>query len=405
MKKLKILFSGIIALATVATNAGFTISAYDICDINQDGKVTVRDVAAMSRYLSAESTTSDYSILDVNKDLIVDYMDQKYILAKVMGQSYSSSYYSRKDKTTSTAPSVSNIILNNDAKSMESREYRRYSYISQKELSTYKLTPSTKQLTSSNISESRIIIGDDDRYESKGIENTGIVNIYMAQDGEGTGFVVGDHQIATAAHNVFNKKTNNWCMTPWITLYKYNGELSDIDLTPVEVHIPAQYEPNVSKKNYKYDYALITVKEDLSDYVHFNLGEAYSVNESNYSNIPIYVTGSPKSTPSGDNNSTARLYTGEGRVISKYANMTTTLDNTDVLNYNTDMQQGCSGGPVYTVTTNNINGQQSYAFTVIAINDFETPPDDGLVQGMGNGGTLITKYLLQFYKNNTYANY
>lgn len=191
------------------------------------------------------------------------------------------------------------------------------------------------------------------------------------------------------------------------TLYKYDGELSNIDLTAVEAHIPAQYNPNesVTEYKYKYDYALITVEEDLSEYVHFNLGEAYSVNASNYSNIPIYVTGDQKDSPSGDGNPNARLYTGEGRIISKYVNTTTPVSNTDVLNYDTDMQQCCSGGPVYTVTVNNINGERSYSYTAIAINSFEAPPDDGYAQGMGNGGALITKYLMQFYKNNSYINY
>lgn len=400
------------ATATLVTSVGMLPVAavtYDVCDVNRDGKVNVRDVSAIASYLESKVCEPDYNNLDVNKSLIVDYMDEQYILAKVMGQSYSSSYFSKKNRTTSKAPSVSNIVLNNDADSWAAREYRRYSYTSKKELSKYTLSPTMNLLynTDSRSDTSRIVIGNDDRYASNGIENTGIVNIHTNTGADGTGFVVGDHQIATAAHNVFDKKTNDWFSDTLITLYKYNGELSNIDLTAVEAHIPAQYNPNesVTEYKYKYDYALITVEEDLSEYVHFNLGEAYSVNASNYSNIPIYVTGSPYNSPSGDSNTYARLYTGEGRAISKYVNTTTPVSNTDVLNYDTDMQQGCSGGPVYTVTVNNINGQSSYTYTVIAINSFETPPDNGNVQGMGNGGALITKYLMQFYKNNSYINY
>lgn len=402
--KFKKILSGAIAVATLVTSVGmFPVSAaYDVCDANRDGVVNVRDVAAIASYRVGNVYVPNYNQLDADKNLVINSMDEQRVLAKVMGYSYSSSYYSKKNKTSSNPATVSNFVSSADDSSTASRVYKRYSYKNKKQLSNYTLYPSTTPLTSS--AQSRIVIGADDRYISSGSENTGIVYIHNGFGQNGTGFIVDDHHIATAAHCVYN---GDWRSIYGIYAYKYNGEISDIVFTPVEAHIPFKYNPNETDGNekYKYDYALITVKEDLSNYIHFDLGTSYSVNATNFENIPIYVTGCSIKTNTGTSNSTDRLYTGEGRVINKYANTSMSVSNTELLNYDTDMQQGCSGGPAYTVTKNNINNHQSYTYTAIAVNSFETPPDDGNVQGMGNGGALITKYLIQFYKNNPNVNY
>ena len=228
-----------------------------------------------------------------------------------------------------------------------------------------------------------------------GSENIGIVYININNVVKGTGFIVGNHQIATVAHNVYSE-LHDWFSTMEITSYNYNGELSNTKFTAVEAHIPKNYNPDIEET--KYDYALITVKEDLSDYVQFNLGTSYSVKQSNYSNIPIYVTGCPKNNTLGDKNSTNHLYTGEGRVIDKSINGQNVFTNNGLMHYNTDTDYGNSGGPVYTVTKNVINNKPSYTYTVLAIHE-------GGGSDYANYGSLITKYHLQFYKNNPNTDY
>lgn len=404
MNVFKKIMSTVVATTTLLTGMTFPVSAttYDNCDANRDGVVNVRDAAAIASYRSSNVYVPNYNQLDADKNLVINSMDEQRVMAKIMGYSYSSSYYSKKNKTTSNASAVSEFVSSVDDASTSAREYKRYDYEHNKQLSNYTLYPSTKSLASSV--QSRIVIGADERYISSGSENTGIVHIYNGLGKYATGFIVDDHHIATAAHCVYD---GDWLPILGIYGYKYNGEISDTEFNPVEAHIPNEYNPNETDgyKKYKYDYALITVEEDLSGYVHFDLGTSYSVNTTNFKNIPIYVTGCPKETNTGASNSIYRLFTGEGNVIDKYVNTSTSVKNTEILNYDTDMQQGCSGGPAYTVTKNIVNGQASYTYTAVAINSFEVPPDEGNVQGMGNGGALITKYLLQFYKNNPNVSY
>lgn len=388
MKKIKKISSVILAAATLATSAsipGNTALAvtYDPCDVNRDGSVTVRDAAAISRYLNGGSYEKNYECYDANKSLIVDDQDVQCVMSKVMKRSYSSSYMSRKTGTCTNAKSVSHYYYDSAADSEESREYMRYSYTDQKQLSNYILEPAAKN---TNAREGGII-GTDDRYLAHGTENTGIVRLSTGA----TGFVVGDHQIATVAHAVYGKG-NHWINLEYIQTYNMTGRPTSTKLTPVEAHVPKKYD-NTQPGNdaHDYDYALVTVKEDLSNYVHFELGASYSVNQTNYNNIPIYVTGCPQTIPGGNNNTYLKLYSGEGHVVAD------SDTNASSLHYDIDVTYGNSGSPVYIITKNIINNEESYTYTALAVSSF--------IGGNRNFGPRMTKYLFQFYKNNDYINY
>ena len=386
MKKMKKISSVILAAATLAASASFPGNTalavtYDPCDVNKDGSVNVRDAAAISSYLNGNRYEKNYECLDANKSLIVDDQDVQCVMAKVMKKSYSSSYMSRKTGTYTNAKSVSHYYYDSAADSEEPREYMRYSCTEQKPLSNYILEPAAKNL---NAREIPGVIGTDDRYLAHGTENTGIVRLSTGA----TGFVVGDHQIATVAHAVFNHDESKWIPLEYINTYNLTGRVTKTNLTPVEVHVPKDYTGDTS---YNYDYALVTVKEDLSDYVHFELGASYSVNQTNYNNIPIYVTGCPQTIPGGNNNTYLKLYSGEGHVVAD------SDTNASSLHYDSDMTFGNSGSPVYVITKNVINGEESYTYTALAINSF--------VDVNRNFGPRMTKYLFQFYKNNDYINY
>lgn len=380
--RFKKILSGAISAATLVTSVGmFPVSAaYDVCDVNRDGTVNVRDVSFIARYLSASVKVKDYNRLDVNGSLTIDSMDKECVLAEVMGYSYSSSYYSKNNKTTSHAPSVSTITLNEAADENISRAYYKYTY-SNGRTSPYLLRPTTTTVT--NDVSTYSVIGEDERKRITGTECTGIAQLSIG----GTGFIIGDHHIATAAHCVYNKDYNQWVGSMTINTYNTNGILTGNTLTPIEAHIPSLYIDENGGDQYKYDYALITVEEDLSDYFQFDLGTSYSVTSTNFANIPIYVTGCPRETEvGGDNGEDRLLYSAEGRI--------TGTNNTNLLHYNTDTSGGNSGGPVYTVTRNIINNQIVYSYTALAIHAYG-----------GNFGSLITKYHLHFLKNNSRASW
>lgn len=402
MNRITKVLSSLVAAVTLAVSVGSVASAitYDPCDVNHDGVVNVRDAATVKKFLVGNLCEPEYNRLDTNKSLTVDDQDYQCIMAKVRGKLYNSKYYSRHHKTTSVAPSVSSYTYDYSVNMLNARKYVKYNYNTHS-ISNYNLYPSTNMVlnTTSKKNVLKSVIEPDDRYIATGEENNGIVRI----GAKGTGFIVGDHQIATAAHCLYNALSNSWCKNMSVECYDDNGCLNNNCLTPVEAHIPYNYVYNWGLENGThtlYDYGLITVEEDLSDYVHFSLGTSYNISEYAYSNIPVYVTGCPDSV-NNQNNSSNDLYSGEGRILG-YHNLQ--LENGEqyndcLLKYDVDVSSGNSGGPVYTITRNIINGSISYTYTALGINAYSG--------GTYNFGNCITKYQLQFYNEDTniYMNY
>lgn len=346
-------------------------------DANGDGKVTIGDAVCINKYLCGVYRVSDIRKLDVNKSLTVDYADTDYVLAEICGSDYLASYYSRYEKREYKFPSVVGYTANNDDMSMDSRAYIRYSYKDKKQLSDYVLKPATETISAGS---SRTIVGDDTRYLSTSAsENTGIVHLSSGA----TGFVVGDHEIATAAHCVY--QNNVWFDIKEIKTYDENGAYTGKNLTPVEAHIPKKC---LTDSDVRYDYALITVKENLSNLTHFSLATSYNLTASDFSDIPLYVSGFPQDLSTVEKTSPGNIYSGEGRVL---------VAKDSVLAYTNDTLGGDSGAPVYAIIKEIKSGKVAYNYSVMAIHH-------GGVESYNNG-TIVTKYLLQFYKNNPYIEY
>lgn len=233
----------------------------------------------------------------------------------------------------------------------------------------YKCSYSLSALSSTDISRS--VIGPDGREIDW--SKSGVCKIITSTGSWGTGFVVDEHTIATAAHCTYDK------IIAEILLFDSNGNL-ELSATPVEYHVPIYYinQPNDDDK-YRYDYSLLTVEEDLSDYVCFNLGT--TLDSFGTSNASLKVTGF-----SGDLNNTLSVhtnYTGIGNILS--------LDDMQLF-YNADTYGGNSGGPVYITETRLGNIYN----TVLAIHTHKEHGDSA-----GNRGTRITTDLLHFYYNNS----
>lgn len=183
----------------------------------------------------------------------------------------------------------------------------------------------------------------------------------------GTGFVVDEHVIATAGHCVADFNIDD------ILIFNSNGTIA-MHATPVEKHFLKAYDDEHTTEN---DYALITVKEDLSDYMCFNL----AATSGNIVGNTVKVTGFP-----GEHNNynTHNMYTGSGTIQSISAKL---------LTYNADTTAGNSGGPVY--ITESYNGKTYYS--VVAIHTAGG--------GSSNTGTRMTFDLLHFYANNSNISY
>lgn len=399
----KRLVAAIAAICLGSAIAPFTVGAvtYDPCDVNHDGDVDISDVIVVNQHLSGARYFRNYSQLDANRSHTVDAADANCVMRKVVKGDYSACYirqYGNGYMQVVNMPAVSSAnSLDYSYMNTSARRYIGYSYAKKANIAPYSLTPTlaSASTTSSGPARTRID-GTDERTKAHGYENTGIVSIIDANDPISTGFIVGEHMIATAAHCVYIKNNVSKEFKKSLTIKTYNrtGIPENHFLTAVEAHIPEDF---LGASEMYYDYALITVKEDLSDYVHFEIGNAYNMTNSEVGTIPIHVTGVPLKTfiedpVYGEWNDDDVLYTHNGSVYGS--------DNTKMLRYTVDATGGQSGSPVYTITRERYNNQDYYTYTALAIHsrgmDFA---------GTANHGALMTQYQLQFYKNNPNAHY
>lgn len=365
------------------------MTVYDTKDVNHSGTVDLNDVVSVNKYLLGMYYGNHYPWLDANQNLIVDAADSKYILNSLVSINsapyrFVSREYNDQTNTVTESlvspPAISTPITpDGSATATDSRTYWKHIYasgISNTQYTEYTLTPSTTSIPTTSMGDqpSSIVDGEDNRYTTTLSENTGIVRI----NGNGTGFIIGDHLIATAGHVVYNKNTYAYYFNNCtIETYNEDGTLSGETLHPIEAHLPALFVSLPPVSDFRYDYGLIVVQEDLSDYTHFSLGETYNLFPTQFSTIPIYVTGYKGS---GNN-----LASQKGSIISP--NVYTQSQTQYVLNHNVDTFGGDSGAPIYTITK---DGLGNYSYTAI-----------GIHTGGGNIGPRITRYQLQFYLGNS----
>lgn len=285
---------------------------------------------------------------------------------------------------------------NNTDAANTTRSYRIYNAKTGAIIETYLLN----SLPTAN--SSRAAIGNDDRYVEQ--DKLGVVKIMSDDDYIGSGFVVDKHIIATAAHCAYDESTKKGMAISEILLFDKSGKNVALHATPVEVHVPVKYINYVNSKNDEnkrdilYDYALITVEEDLSDYACFELGVPLDSFVDGDTNATVTVTGFPFYIINADykyitaNSHTEHgMYSGEGKVVKQPDSLN---DKESLLFYEAYTSSKNSGGPVY--ITESYNGK-TYN-TVVAIHT-----------GIGgidkNRGTRITTDLINFYKSNDYLIY
>lgn len=109
-------------------------------------------------------------------------------------------------------------------------------------------------------------------------ENNAVVGLLDASPTSnfiyGSGFIVGNHMIATAAHCVFQQASNHFVDFK-IRIYDKDGQSELKTVKPTYIHIPKKYfdyDGGYTKEVIESDYALIYVEEDLSEYNQFSLG-------------------------------------------------------------------------------------------------------------------------------------
>ena len=237
-------------------------------DPNGDGVLEIADAIYISQYLCGLFNPTDLSQLDVDDNDVVSIVDEIYV------QMYEAGSITLRGGNEVSPDSINSFTTTN---------YLVYDAQNATYLRSYSLNVND----SNNTGGTRGIVGTtDDRITDW--SNEGVAKIMTPSWYRGTGFVVDEHTIATAAHVVFNTTTD----TPYEinNIYLFDSDSTAHSFTPVEYHIPLTYK-NHNSYNTGKDYALITVEEDLSDYMTFKLGAI--TNSASTNNLSITSVGFP----------------------------------------------------------------------------------------------------------------
>lgn len=197
---------------------------------------------------------------------------------------------------------------------------------------------------------------------------------------KGTGFIIGDHEIMTAAHCAYSFSDSATVTIP--NANPYTNE--SITYNIVEAHVPQSYINNCL---YIDDYAILTVSENLSEYGSFLLG--MGTNELQNKNIPIHCLG----------------YFGNDLKISSVINNEMTIYEDGYKFYLYAYNQ-TSGGPIYVEsifgvqdTDNEDYSIKNYRTVISLASGIDVDSDTGKTYTYG---TRIGPIIMQFAYSNMY---
>ncbi len=342
-------------------------------DPNGDGRLTLADSTFIQTVLAGRYNPADLTELDVDNNGVVSMADSKYVIMDYAGAFDDPMNLENPVSPASLTP---DIITPTSNAPTSTRNYRKYNAQTGAYLRSYPLTIDNVDNISATPSG---VIGTDDRVRNR--ENKGAVKIIS--DGEpSSGFVVAPHVIATAAHVVYNRSTSTPAIINGIKAFNNDNEL--VNFTAVEYHIPEEFYTTGSNA---YDYALITVSQDLSDYMTFDLGLITDFADDK--NVAITVAGYPAEV----NGQPVNNATDKNECF--VSNGVITIVNDTNFRYTADTTGGNSGSVVYCTEF---------------VNNVEYRTAVGVHFSMGtyftnNIGLRFTPEIIKFYKINTNISY
>lgn len=358
-----------------------TVSPFD-GDLDGDGDVDLSDVVIIGKYLNGQAEITDLQAADVNCNYLIDIVDQKIMLGYINGL-----VDSLPNVTTQPLHSgdAGNVLTLSAMDTYRNYTMCNYKSSGQNVVSSYTLTPNVSTYITPRAGYF------DDRQQSG---ETAVVMVETPDGYYGSGFIVDNHIVATAAHCVYNR-SSGFYSSVYVSVKSEDSTQIDARVKAKEIHIPHNYIGIVDSYEYcKYDYALIYVEEDLSEYGIIPLG--VPSDEFMICNANVVVSGFPGEVREEGNTDYLRYNaTGKIKSISEYEDSvledtgrTYVLKNHQI-QYTTYVSPGQSGGPVY--VKDHFNGVDYY--TAIGINTTGLAPNFF--------GTRATKDLLCFYYNNS----
>ncbi len=375
------------ALTALASILVMNVSATQMTflqgDVNGDGNVNTVDSVFLSEYLLGTVNADENIVtrMDVDENEIIDMYDVRSIQNFCFGLSLP------------TYITVNTLLTNINN---EERTYWKHDCSSSNPYSY------TQYVLNSNQNRSRAIPGIDNEIDDEEM-NKNVVKIRFrdSQSGENglaSGFIVDDHVIATAAHAVTDYgaigEDNSFSSNIKVYIYSDEGETLLKQCNAKYVHVPKDfmdYSKANSELRRSYDYALIYVEEDLTEYGICNIG--YMTDEFMQSGTKVVTSG----FTSYDNGESFQRYYSAGRI----EDFTSTQNENKTYRYKTVGygHEGKSGGPSYYERT--VNGNTTKVvigiYTHGGINDY-----NGV--NYGSRGVRITPTIARFWLNNEMIN-
>ncbi len=154
----------------------------------------------------------------------------------------------------------------------------------------------------------------------------------------GSAFIVDKHTIITSRHNIYSNGNFPTDLRMYIAKSNPASNEDLISLTPTAIHVPVT---PAGKTDSNYDYAIVTVEENLKPYGYFSLGLA-SQDAPSY-NVPVHSLGYLFPT-----------VTGTPPILKKSDGHLNSWDN-GLIRTDSYIAPGTSGGPLYTECK--INGE------------------------------------------------
>ncbi len=348
-------------------------------DANNDGVVNSDDVLFIQKYLSGLIDVTNLSKLDINQNHIVDKVDVSCLTTSILGGTFQVNNISEQDDIMNVTSTTSTTYYKHFCSSTDLNSYTPYT-LSQNLIDN---STSSTSYSFSDVFEPDALKEDlvDNRVQLFSYPKY-IVKILCNGSFMGTGFIVNDGIIATSAHCIYNTNQNKFYNNISIVLFNANGTVAQT-LSAEELHIPSQF---TSSYSYMYDYGLIYVDNNLTNYPRCNLGTFINTPSTVQEEIPVTTLGFPE-----DKNNTAiyhSLWSSSGEI--NY-NINAHNFGASVYSYS-----GQSGSPVYHTTNYTLNAS-SYSDDIVI----------GILRGAYTTSSTTCKSftapVLRFYKNNSYV--
>lgn len=355
-------------------------------DPNGDGDIELNDNVLITQYLGGTVDVTNLERLDFDNNKIISKADAYEVQLYKLGLLNPGTINLPSSETFGgSSYAYYHVFSASTGNQLTNKSYMLYNF-----------SPVPNSITDPEVPDT--VIGSDSRVPNW--DRTGVVKLMTSSYYAGSGFVVAPHIIATAAHCVYNYNNLSYESGRVISGIKLFNNLgvNTLTATPVECHVPYSYinsiNSNPGQQTNEFDYALITVEEDLSDYMCFDLGVA--LNAASVNHVAITNAGFPAEinpdTPSAqtvNDHNIHNMYQGQGNLINS-----TAFSPDRQLFYDLDTSGGNSGGPVYVTQTvhDKYGNNTKVYYSVIAIN----------VSGATefNIGTRMNGELIRFYLHN-----